>query len=163
MPQIPQAPSFADGGYDALSPQDVMSGGHYRSDSGPMRSYSTIPVGAEGSRGLWGVAANILGPGASNAEISALTNQLIAVNPGVTNSNMRQGQELYLPTADTPTDSARAQALWQQYQTRQNAGAVRLASIPGRMPELGRKGEEASEPTVDELLDTLAKEAEEDN
>lgn len=39
---------------------------------------------------------------------------------------------------------------------------VHTATHPGRMPELGRKGEEAPEPTVDDLLDALAKEAEED-
>jgi integrase/recombinase XerD len=39
---------------------------------------------------------------------------------------------------------------------------VHTATHPGRLPELGRKGEEAPEPTVDDLLDALAKEAAED-
>jgi integrase/recombinase XerD len=39
---------------------------------------------------------------------------------------------------------------------------VHTATHPGRMPELGRKGEEEPGPTVDELLEALAKETEED-
>jgi hypothetical protein len=99
--------------------QDLASSAQTGSQSGLI---TQAVVGPGGSQGLWGVASSILGPGASNADINALKNQLVNVNPGVTNTNLQLGDSLNLPTANTPTYSPGAQALDVQYQASQGAG-----------------------------------------
>jgi hypothetical protein len=41
----------------------------------------TAVVGREGAQGAWGIAKSLAGPGASNAEINRVKNQLLEVNP----------------------------------------------------------------------------------
>jgi hypothetical protein len=114
---------------------DFANSGRTGSQSGLI---TQISVGPAGRQGLWGVASSILGLGASDADISKLTNQLIAANPGVTNDNLRQGDSLNIPTADTPTNSARAQELSQQYQARQ--AAATQAALQQDVATLGSPG-----------------------
>jgi len=65
---------------------------------------TTFTAGAGAARGFWGIAKQRLGPGASNADILRLDEQLITANPGVT--TIHAGDTLNLPAS---TISAEAQ------------------------------------------------------
>lgn len=74
--------------------------------SGADPSLATVTVGPEGARGLWGVAASLAGPGASNADIKQVQLQLETANPGV--SVLHQGDSLNLGDGSV-TSQARQQ------------------------------------------------------
>jgi hypothetical protein len=65
----------------------------------------TDVVGKEGSRGAWGVAQKLAGPGANEARVNRIKNQLLFLNPNLADTVM-EGQQYYVPNEDTPENSA---------------------------------------------------------
>jgi hypothetical protein len=58
-------------------------------------------VGKEGVGGAWGIAKQLAGEGATNAQINRIKNQLLFLNPELSR-DVKEGQKYYVPDEATP-------------------------------------------------------------
>ncbi len=64
-------------------------------------------AGRQARQGAWGIAKSLAGPGASNAEINRIKNQLLTLNPELA-GGVKAGQRYYVPGPDAAENVALA-------------------------------------------------------
>jgi hypothetical protein len=100
------------GGGAGSAPEPEVSWDKYADDVDNYDLMGNAPqvgvAGRQARQGAWGIAKSLAGPGASNAEINRIKNQLLTLNPELAGGGVKAGQRCYVPGQDTAENVALA-------------------------------------------------------